>query len=67
MTTAEFTAQLTAALQVAYPSPEAAAVAALVTEHLLSLSPLQRRMQAAAPVPAAVATQLPALAAGTGA
>jgi release factor glutamine methyltransferase len=61
MTTAEFTAHLTAALQAPYPGPEAAAVAALVTEHLLGLSPLQRRMQAATPVPAEVAAQLPHL------
>ena len=61
MTTAEFTAQLTTALQAPYPGPEAAAVAALVTETLLGLSPLQRRMQAAAPVPAEVLAQIPAL------
>ena len=52
-----------AALAPAYPSgPEAAAIAALLTEHLLHLDgPLQRRMQAAAPVPAAVQAQVPAL------
>jgi release factor glutamine methyltransferase len=61
MTTAEFTAHLTAALQAPYPGPEAAAVAALVTEHLLGLGPLQRRMQATMPVPAEVAAQLPNL------
>jgi release factor glutamine methyltransferase len=61
MTTAAFTAHLTAALQAPYPGPEAAAVAALVTEHLLGLSPLQRRMQGTAPVPAEVAAQLPDL------
>ena len=61
MTTAEFTAQLTATLQGPYPGPEAAAVAALVTEHLLSLSSLQRRMQATAPVPAEVLVQLPGI------
>ena len=61
MTTAAFTAQLAAALQGPYPAPEATAIAALVTETLLDLSPLQRRMQAAAPVPAEVATQLPNL------
>jgi release factor glutamine methyltransferase len=61
MTIAEFTAHLTAALQAPYPGPEAGAIAALVTEHLLGLSPLQRRMQAAAPVPAEVLAQLPAL------
>ncbi|MFD1873991.1 peptide chain release factor N(5)-glutamine methyltransferase [Hymenobacter bucti] len=61
MTTAAFTAHLTDALLAPYPGPEAAAVAALITEHLLVLSPLQRRMQAAAPVPAEVAAQLPTL------
>jgi release factor glutamine methyltransferase len=61
MTIAEFTAHLTAALQVPYPGPEAGAIAALVTEHLLNLSPLQRRMQATTPVPAEVLAQLPAL------
>jgi release factor glutamine methyltransferase len=59
MTTAEFTAQLTAALTALYPSPEAAAVAALVTETVLVMSPLQRRMQASAPVPAEVLARLP--------
>jgi len=61
MTTAEFTAHLTAALQAPYPGPEAAAVAALVTEHLLDLSPLQRRMQATTPVPAKIVARLPDL------
>ena len=59
MTTAEFTAQLTAALKALYPGPEAAAVAALVTETLLGFSSLQRRMQATAPVPADVLARLP--------
>jgi len=59
MTTAAFTAQLSTALQGPYPTPEAAAIAALVTETLLGLNPLQRRMQAAAPVPAEVAARLP--------
>ncbi|RZK52223.1 MAG: peptide chain release factor N(5)-glutamine methyltransferase, partial [Hymenobacter sp.] len=61
MTTAAFTAQLTTALHELYPGPEAAAVAALVTETLLGLSSLQRRMQATALVPAEVVAQLPAL------
>jgi release factor glutamine methyltransferase len=61
MTTAAFTAQLAAALQGPYPAPEAAAIAALVTETLLDLSPLQRRMQASTPVPAEVAARLPEL------
>jgi len=61
MTTAAFTAQLATALQGPYPGPEAEAIAALVTETLLNLSPLQRRMQAATPMPAEVLTQLPNL------
>ncbi|MGI4864106.1 MAG: peptide chain release factor N(5)-glutamine methyltransferase [Janthinobacterium lividum] len=61
MTIAEFTTQLTAALQDLYPGPEAAAVAALVTEELLKISPLQRRMLATAPVPAEVLAQLPSI------
>jgi release factor glutamine methyltransferase len=59
MTTLQLTASLATALAAVYPAPEAQAVAALVAEHLLGLSPLQRRMQATAPVPAAVLAQLP--------
>jgi release factor glutamine methyltransferase len=61
MTTQQLTASLTTALQAVYPAPEAQAVAAWVAEHLLGLSPLQRRMQAAAPVPTAVLAQVPAV------
>ena len=61
MTTQEFTSTLSGALLPAYPAPEAQAIATLVAETLLALTPLQRRMQAAAPVPAAVAERLPAL------
>jgi release factor glutamine methyltransferase len=61
MTTQQLTTNLAAALQAAYPSAEAQAVAALVAEHLLGYSPLQRRMQAHAPVPAPLQAQLPAL------
>ncbi|WP_151087058.1 peptide chain release factor N(5)-glutamine methyltransferase [Hymenobacter baengnokdamensis] len=60
-TTQQLTTSLAAALRAIYPEPEAQALAALVAEHLLGYSPLQRRMQAAAPVPAAVLAQLPAL------
>ncbi len=59
MTTQHFTATLATALHAVYPAAEAEAIAALVTEHLLSLTPLQRRMQAAAPVPAAALARLP--------
>lgn len=59
MTTQEFTTTLATALHALYPAAEAQAVAALVAEHLLGLSPLQRRMQAAAPVPPAVRARLP--------
>ncbi|WP_233635845.1 peptide chain release factor N(5)-glutamine methyltransferase [Hymenobacter setariae] len=61
MTTAAFTAQLATSLQGPYPAPEAVAIAALVTETLLGLNPLQRRMQATVPVPAEVAARLPEL------
>jgi release factor glutamine methyltransferase len=61
MTIRDFSGALATALQAVYPGPEAAAVAALVTEHLLGLDPLQRRMRAQEAVPAAIAAQLPAL------
>ena len=61
MTTQQLTASLATALHALYPAPEAQAVAALVAESLLNLSPLQRRMQAAAPVPAAVLARLPSV------
>jgi release factor glutamine methyltransferase len=61
MTTQQLTTNLAAALLAIYPAAEAQAVAALVAEHLLGFSPLQRRMQAHAPVPGPVQAQLPAL------
>jgi release factor glutamine methyltransferase len=61
MTTQQLTAAVAATLQARYPAPEAQGIATLVTEHLLGLSPLQRRMHANAPVPAAVAAALPPL------
>ncbi len=61
MTTQQLTIDLTAALQALYPAPEAAAITALVVENLLEISPLQRRMRAAEPVPTAVLARLPAL------
>ncbi len=57
MTIRAFTDQLAAALAAIYPIAEAGAIAALLTEHLLHLDPLQRRMQAAAPVPPAAEAQ----------
>lgn len=59
MTTHQLTTTLATALHALYPAAEAQAVAALVAEHLLALTPLQRRMQATAPVPAAVLARLP--------
>lgn len=61
MTTHQLTTDLAATLLAVYPAAEAQAVAALVAEHLLGHSPLQRRMQAHEPVPGPVLAQLPAL------
>lgn len=61
MTTQQLTASLATALEAIYPAPEAQAITALVVENLLGLSALQRRMQAAEPVPATVVASLPAL------
>lgn len=47
----QLTAHLAAELATLYPAPEAEAIAGQVLEHLLQLTPLQRRMQAAEPVP----------------
>ena len=57
----QLTTDLAATLTALYPAPEAGATAALVVETLLQLSPLQRRMQAAAPAPSALLARLPAL------
>lgn len=48
----QLTASLMADLTALYPPTEAEAMAGQVLEHLLNLSPLQRRMQANEPVPA---------------
>ncbi|WP_162303614.1 peptide chain release factor N(5)-glutamine methyltransferase [Hymenobacter sediminis] len=48
----QLTISLTADLTALYPPAEAEAIAGQVLEHLLNLSPLQRRMQANQPVPA---------------
>ncbi|UOQ54248.1 peptide chain release factor N(5)-glutamine methyltransferase [Hymenobacter cellulosivorans] len=56
-TVRQLTTALAAALHAVYPAPEADSIAGLVVEHLLQLSPLQRRMQAAEEVPEEVAAQ----------
>ncbi|UYZ58497.1 peptide chain release factor N(5)-glutamine methyltransferase [Hymenobacter latericus] len=53
MTIRELTDQLTQALLPLYPAPEASSIAGIMVEHVLQLSPLQRRMQSADAVPAA--------------
>ncbi|MCC3155965.1 peptide chain release factor N(5)-glutamine methyltransferase [Hymenobacter sp. 15J16-1T3B] len=53
----QLTDQLTQDLQAVYPAPEAASVAVRLVEHLLGLDPLQRRLRAAEPVPAAAQQQ----------
>lgn len=58
MTIRQLTASLTHNLQVLYPESEAAAIAGLVLEYVLAISPLQRRMQANEEVPTAVAQQV---------
>ncbi|WBA41282.1 peptide chain release factor N(5)-glutamine methyltransferase [Hymenobacter canadensis] len=57
----QLTADLSSALETIYPASEAGSIAGQILEHLLQLTPLQRRMQADAPVPPEVADQLPAL------
>lgn len=61
MTIREFTAELAAALTALYPIGEAEAIAALIAEQRLGLDALQRRMQAATPVPPILAAELPML------
>ncbi len=61
MTVREFTTSLASALQALYPEREAQAVAALVAEHLLNMSALQRLMAAPEPVPPAALAALPAV------
>ncbi|HEX8426178.1 peptide chain release factor N(5)-glutamine methyltransferase [Hymenobacter sp.] len=52
---------LASSLEAVYPASEADSIAGLVLEHLLGVTPLQRRMQAQEPVPEEVEEQLPAL------
>jgi len=54
----QHTTDLTTVLETLYPAPEAASMAGLVVEHLLSLTPLQRRMQATEEVTKEVQVQL---------
>ncbi|TGE05518.1 peptide chain release factor N(5)-glutamine methyltransferase [Hymenobacter fodinae] len=60
-TVRQLTTSLSEAIQAIYPAPEADAIAGLVLEHVLCLSPLQRRMQANEPVVETVAQQLAAI------
>ncbi|MCB2409165.1 peptide chain release factor N(5)-glutamine methyltransferase [Hymenobacter lucidus] len=55
----QLTTGLATALHAVYPPAEADSIAGIVVEHLLQLSPLQRRMRSAEPVPAEVAAQIP--------
>jgi len=57
----QLTTTLASALEAIYPPAEAESIAGLVLEHLLELTPLQRRMQAQETVPETVQAQLPAL------
>ncbi|TGE20628.1 peptide chain release factor N(5)-glutamine methyltransferase [Hymenobacter aquaticus] len=57
----QLTTGLAAALTPLYPAPEADSIAGLVVDHLLHLSPLQRRMRAAEEVPAEVLALVPPL------
>lgn len=57
----QLTTDLAAALATIYPTQEAESMAGLVLEHLLHLTPLQRRMQAQEPVPEETQAQVPAL------
>ncbi len=61
MTLRQQTDAFAAALQAVYPAAEAAAIAGLVVEHLLTLTPLQRRLQAATAASERLAQQLPPL------
>ncbi len=61
MTIRQLTTDLALALEAAYPGPEAAAIAALVAEHLLGLDALQRLMAARQPAPTGALAALPAL------
>jgi len=61
MSIREFTTELATGLQGIYPEPECEAIAALATEYLLGLDPLQRRMHSQEAVDPAVAASLPEL------
>ncbi|TGE15681.1 peptide chain release factor N(5)-glutamine methyltransferase [Hymenobacter elongatus] len=53
----QLTTTLAAALHAVYPASEAESIAAIVVEHLLQVSPLQRRMQSAEAVTAGIEAQ----------
>ncbi|WP_170172573.1 peptide chain release factor N(5)-glutamine methyltransferase [Hymenobacter rigui] len=61
LTIRHLTADLAAALQPLYDPREAEAIAGQVLEHLLGLTPLQRRMQAQDPVDESRLPELPAI------
>ncbi|MCB2379981.1 peptide chain release factor N(5)-glutamine methyltransferase [Hymenobacter sp. BT635] len=54
----QLTTELATALHAVYPVSEADSIASIVVEHLLQLSPLQRRMRSAEEVPAQVDAQV---------
>jgi release factor glutamine methyltransferase len=61
LTLRQLSLNLASTLEAIYPASEADSMASLVLEHLLGVTPLQRRMQAQEPVPEEVQEQLPAL------
>ncbi|MCC2545847.1 peptide chain release factor N(5)-glutamine methyltransferase [Hymenobacter sp. BT175] len=61
LTICQLTASLTADLTDVYPAAEAGAIADLVVEHLLNLSPMQRRLRGGEEAAEAALAPLPAL------
>ena len=57
----QLTLRLSTALETIYPAPEAGSMAGQAIEHLLQLTPLQRRMRADEPAPAETAAQVAGL------
>ncbi|TGE26526.1 peptide chain release factor N(5)-glutamine methyltransferase [Hymenobacter metallicola] len=60
-TVRQLTTALATALQAVYPEAEAASIAAMVMEHVLQMSPLQRRMRAGEEVAPAMVEQVTAV------